>query len=281
MTPMRQILFPTDFSATADNAFIYALRLAQQLKAELILFHAFNYTTAQALFAPADVLEEASATRHEEAYGHFQAYERIASEDPELPIRVHPVVRPGFAADVILELCEEYQPYMVVMGTKGSSNLAHDILGSVTTTILKYAKCPVMAVPESARFQGIRRITYATDLKERNLLDLYQIRQISRAIGAELSAIHVVTTLPPGDSEVYLREMEDRFTLGMEFDTVPLHVMAAETIDGGLYQFITHAHIDLLAIHPHQRAFFNELFQPSLTQKIALHAHIPVIALHG
>lgn len=278
---MRQILFPTDFSPTADNAFVYALHLAQQLKAEIILFHAFNYTTAQALFAPADVLEEVNAVRHDTAYAQFQTYEKMAQEDPNMPIRLHPVVRQGFAADVILELCEEYQPYLVVMGTKGSSNFAHDILGSVTTTVLKSARFPVMGIPEHARFQGIHTIAYATDLQEKNLRDLYQLTQIARALEARAFAVHIATALPPGDAETHLREMEDRFSPGMEFDTVSLRVVAASSAAKGLDAFIEQENIDLLAIHPHQRTFFDELFRPSLTQQMALHARIPVLALHG
>src|SRR5690554_1951361 len=39
---MKNILFPTDFSQTADNAFIYALHLAKSLGADLHILHTYS-----------------------------------------------------------------------------------------------------------------------------------------------------------------------------------------------------------------------------------------------
>lgn len=39
---MKNILFPTDFSQTADNAFIYALHLAKSLGANLHVLHTYS-----------------------------------------------------------------------------------------------------------------------------------------------------------------------------------------------------------------------------------------------
>lgn len=276
---MRKLLFPTDFSTTADNAFVYALQLAQAFEAEITLFHAFTYTTAQALLAPADVLEEVSAVRHDEALAHFERYEEIAREDAQVHINLYHVVRPGFAADVILEVCESVQPDLVIMGTKGSSNLAHDVFGSVTTSVLKAAKCPVLAVPEKARFMGISKIAYATDFREKNLRNLYLLAQFAHKLKAETCAVHVETGSLPDKAEI--QEMEDRYTLGMEFDTMALHIVSATSVGKGLQAFIATQGIDVLALHPHRRAFFQELLHPSLTQQMALHAHTPVLALHA
>ena len=39
---MKKILVPIDFSETSDNAFIYALELANKIKGELVLLHTFD-----------------------------------------------------------------------------------------------------------------------------------------------------------------------------------------------------------------------------------------------
>jgi nucleotide-binding universal stress UspA family protein len=39
---MKKILYPTDFSETAENAFIYALQIADTLGASVITLHAFD-----------------------------------------------------------------------------------------------------------------------------------------------------------------------------------------------------------------------------------------------
>ena len=40
---MKKILFPTDFSAPANNAFVYALQLADKLNASITTLHAFSH----------------------------------------------------------------------------------------------------------------------------------------------------------------------------------------------------------------------------------------------
>ena len=42
LTIMKRILFPTDFSEASNNAFVYALKLADAMKAELITLHAYE-----------------------------------------------------------------------------------------------------------------------------------------------------------------------------------------------------------------------------------------------
>jgi len=39
---MKKILFPTDFSEASINAFIYALKLADSIKGEIITLHVYD-----------------------------------------------------------------------------------------------------------------------------------------------------------------------------------------------------------------------------------------------
>ena len=54
---MKNILVPTDFSATAERALYYAIELAKKENAKLLLFHAYdiNYTSGE---IPYNVIEE-------------------------------------------------------------------------------------------------------------------------------------------------------------------------------------------------------------------------------
>lgn len=40
---MKKILFPTDFSDNSNNAFVYALKLAEKLQAEVITLHVYQF----------------------------------------------------------------------------------------------------------------------------------------------------------------------------------------------------------------------------------------------
>ena len=42
---MKKLLFPTDFSETANNAFVYALKMAKSIDAEVIVLHVYDLPT--------------------------------------------------------------------------------------------------------------------------------------------------------------------------------------------------------------------------------------------
>ena len=49
---MKKILFPTDFSEVANNAFVHALGLAKLVHGELILLHTYELPIIDNQFAP-------------------------------------------------------------------------------------------------------------------------------------------------------------------------------------------------------------------------------------
>ena len=49
---MKKILFPTDFSEAANNAFVHALEFAKIVNAELVLLHTFELPVYDNQFFP-------------------------------------------------------------------------------------------------------------------------------------------------------------------------------------------------------------------------------------
>ena len=49
---MKRILFPTDFSESATNAFVHALEFAHRVEGELILLHAFDLPVFDSQYFP-------------------------------------------------------------------------------------------------------------------------------------------------------------------------------------------------------------------------------------
>lgn len=49
---MKKILFPSDFSPVATNAFVHALEFANTVKAEIVLLHTFDAPSFDSSFFP-------------------------------------------------------------------------------------------------------------------------------------------------------------------------------------------------------------------------------------
>jgi nucleotide-binding universal stress UspA family protein len=255
---------------------------AHRFEAELVFYHAYNYTSAEALFAPSDVLEGIHNERSETAVKRFQDYQQSVRERCGERVKTDLLIEPGFAVDGILRSAEELNAGLIVMGTTGAGNIATKLLGSVTTSVINRANCPVLAVPVKAGFKKVKRIAYATDFQEKDLRAVYTLADFARRLHAEVLSVHV-TADRSSNRHLKLREhSEDLYWPEMEFNSFPLHIVEARDPLRGLSDFIREQKVDFLALMTrHNRAYFDAILRGSLTRDFALHAEIPILSLHG
>ncbi|WP_290919530.1 universal stress protein [Halodesulfovibrio sp.] len=156
---IHKILYATDLSEPAKHALGYALSLAGQYKAELMLLHvipdwARNVTLASGLdFATIynedtwlkikdDVLRDSmkhAKERIESAYLHY----KHELEDGGVTTSVH--VQTGHPVSTILQFASAAD--LVVMGTYGHSRLGNLFAGSVAQGVIAKSPVPVLVVP--------------------------------------------------------------------------------------------------------------------------------------
>jgi nucleotide-binding universal stress UspA family protein len=138
---LRKILFANKGSSAGDRALLYLEHLAQQEGAEVVVVHAFEvpsrYITTDTYEDLHEVFQRASWAVVEDAVQELQKAGVVARG----------VVREGRAARTILEVAQEENASLIILGTRGPSSVAELLLGSVSTDILRFARCPVLAVP--------------------------------------------------------------------------------------------------------------------------------------
>jgi nucleotide-binding universal stress UspA family protein len=138
---LERILVPVDFSDCSLDALQYAVVVAQQAQASLMLLH---------------VLEPVSYGLDFDL-GHFRSREDVREswtkrleklaathQHPHMPIEYR--LRGGFPADSILDAAQTLPCDLIVMGTHGRRGISHTISGSVAEAVLRKAHCPVIAV---------------------------------------------------------------------------------------------------------------------------------------
>jgi len=95
-------------------------------------------------YATTEVYEDLRASFERAAWAVVDdAVEELEKGD----VSVRGVVREGPAAQVILQVADEENASLIVLGTRGPSSAAELLLGSVSAEVLRRARCPVMAVP--------------------------------------------------------------------------------------------------------------------------------------
>ena len=69
----------------------------------------------------------------------------------------------GFAADEIVDLAKESNAGLIVLGAQTEGNLVEKLIGMVTTEVLRRASCPVLIVPQKAKFKEIKMQAIRTE----------------------------------------------------------------------------------------------------------------------
>jgi len=278
---MKKILFPTDFSETADGAFTYALFMADQLDATIYCLHVYSLAHTADMLAPAEIITSLQDEEEEWALEKMEAYHRRIEAETEKEISIKPLLKPGFAADGIAEACRSLEPDLLVMGTQGATNAIDKMLGSVTSQVIQESQVPVLAIPNGTHYTPINRIAYATDFQAKEEKAVGQLGEMARSLGASVAAVHVLKSdmeLPAPDEEA---QVENYYRAAMGMDSLQLFHLRHDDTAKGLAQFMEREHADVLATSTYHRGFFERLFHRSLTRQLALYAGKPLLVFHS
>ena len=137
---LRSLLVMTDFSACADAALEWARSLAEQTGGRLTLAHSYALPMTQWGDASFDGDSMLESIRQ----GAKQALSSLAQSVEGCPVdtvTIHQL--PTRAA---LDIAEERDIELIVLGTRGLSGVAHVTLGSTAERIIRFSDVPVVTV---------------------------------------------------------------------------------------------------------------------------------------
>ncbi|WP_277632981.1 universal stress protein [Avrilella dinanensis] len=278
---MTKILFPTDFSETANNAFLYALKLAHSLNAELLVLHVYEMpiisTTSSGepdlIFDVYDKLEE---NQFEYYKKHLRELQDIAQKNEMKRVNMNFAFERGILLSIIQRIIDEQNIDFIVMGTVGASGIGKKLLGSNTVNVIRGVKIPVISVPHNARFEGLKKIGFTTLFKDKDIPAMEEVINIAEQLNAAIQVIHVTNTPDDDDFQLKLTEWKNRFSQAF----VSFHIIESNDVEGSIFDFIGEQQINILAMVRRNRNFFDRLFGSSFTKKLSYHINEPVMVLH-
>lgn len=141
-----RIVVGTDGSETAGEAVRQAVDLAKLANAELNIVSAYEPVSKRRIKqeqadAPADVQYEINP--HEDVNLVLEAAAASAKQEG-VEVRTHPVQ--GNPADAILNVAEQTDADLIVVGNKGMTGTRRFVLGSVPNNVSHHAPCSVIIV---------------------------------------------------------------------------------------------------------------------------------------
>ena len=262
---MKSLLVPVDFSPASENAAKFAAELARKEGARLILLHAYRLpvsTSEMPVLVSLAEVEESANLDMERLQG------RLVKDFPN--VDVDGVCRMGFAVEAIIEASANFQPQMIVMGMRGHSGAVERILGSNTTALMKRAFCPVLIVPEFAKFVNPEILVVGCDhpgaisprVRE-------QIKRLSTEFNSNIEYVSVTSKKP----ELVL---QDEVNANQSYKAVTLE---GEDVIDEMNKYMDQTPNGWLVMMPHRYGLLESIFHVSKTRKMAWHTHVPLLSL--
>ena len=154
----RHILVATDLTPNSVFAFQHAVMLARLSNAQLHLLHVLPEVDASIRSYVSTIMGPGNLDRfemqHEEQARSLikSRLEKFAREElagkPEDLQRVRNVlVKHGHPAALILQLADQLEVDVIVMGTHGKGAMEYTFLGSIAKRVVRKSRIPVLLVP--------------------------------------------------------------------------------------------------------------------------------------
>lgn len=162
---IKKILYATDLSESAINAFSYAASLANMYGAGITMLHVMAEFPGEDFIVnmiSTDTWEEIKQRHYSEARNQligkrrenvalkevletFSEQVQTDSQDQSF-VTDEVLVKQGTPAEVIVETAKELNCDLIVMGTHGHGVLADVLVGSTAKWVVKHSPIPVLVV---------------------------------------------------------------------------------------------------------------------------------------
>lgn len=274
---MRKILFPTDFSETANNAFLYALSLAESQDAIVYILHVYELPIINGGLSAGliqNVYDTVKLGQFESFKENIPQLRKIADDNGLGHINMKFILEEGNFLYLMRETIEEEKIDFVVMGTTGNSGLEKIIFGSNTINAITSLKVPILSIPNHITFRGIKNIGFTTVFDNKDKEALYYLTEVAGRHNGNIKCLHVSKDGKYNENALKLwkEEFKDE---PVEFEVVN-NPDPAEAV----LEFIVRDELDILAVVSRNKGFFEKLFSPGLTKKIASKNKVPLFVFH-
>ncbi len=274
---MKNILVPVDFSDNAENALAFACGLSNKLNAEISLLHSYHVPVPVSDTGILPISD--SEVRKISLDGLNRMRKDAESKFPQVRMNIHATM--GMADIEIPAYAKKNKSDLIVMGTHGASGIGEFLIGSNTASVMENAEVPVMAIPDKAKFNGIKKIVFAADYGNHNFNHMHYIIDFAKTFEAEIILLHITSgKLEDNFEDLEIGRFKEHIIKESGYKNISYRLMEDKDVFHGMNTYIEQFPPDMVAMSMHDRTLAQRIFGRSLTKRMAYHSHIPVLALH-
>lgn len=263
MKPLKTIIACTDFSAGSQSATRYAAALAAAAKAGLVLLHV-HY------------VQSSSGKAEDETASRARLLLSADELKKEFKIEIRTEQRSGLPVDEIISAARAVSADMIVTGAKDTP-AGSGLVGGLVYDLMHASLFPVLAIPQTIRFQPLKNIALAIDPGNRDAFDDSMLRNLQHIFGSNLVLLHVQEKDSKDETKMQMATVAVEYRYAELMHRILL--VENENLVSGLSALFENGQAELLAIIPHRHYFLDRMMRSTQTQKVLKKVHYPLLAL--
>lgn len=289
----KRILVPVDFSDYSMKACQIAFNMAYVLNAKVKILHVYFSPYYPSALPFSDIFsyqiekDETPQSVIEKVREDMKALckkidKKIA--DGEFPtINYSYVLREGLPEEEIVSFSKEYDPAILIMGTRGKNQKDMDLIGSVTAEVIETTQIPIIALPENTHFSDfkeVKNLAFFTNFSQRDLIAFDSMMSVLKFYKPKIFLTHIAGKKDTWD-EIKLQGINTYFKKQypeIEFDH---GILNGNELNEDIERYIRAKNIDVLALATSKRNIFARMFNPSIARKMLFHTDTPLFVLRG
>lgn len=281
---MKRILFLNRYDEQSPSIFKYALKIAELLDAIVLLAHVYKGASIPMIgdgIKEFQVREEISKSleRNNRQRELEKLTEFVDEHRPDkysnILLEYH--VANGIPKYEILELIKNQKVDLITMGMKSPNKFWEAIHGDLAPKMIDLANCPILLVPPNAKSFGLKKIAYAVDLVNPDLISIKILFDWVIIFKGELHLVHKKDELlKMNDTSDKMKQLIHNISGPLPPSNIHYHILNGNTSES-IIDFLEKTQANIIGMTTEHRGFWKQLFDPSLTKEIAQKAGIPVL----
>ncbi|MDN3724187.1 universal stress protein [Aequorivita sp. SDUM287046] len=277
---MMNILIPTDFSDSSHNAMKYALEYFSGVEVNFHMLHVSSENFAE-------TKEQESIIQSDEKIQTVKSVSALLKEEIRM-CKFHTTNKAHnfFPHHENLSLVEAIRKKMakieidfIVMGTRGNSTMESSELGSNACDVITKVKCPILVIPQNARFKLINNIAFLTDYN-----GIYRNKVIStlaQTLELHQSPLRVLHIKLP-NANLTASQTDNKGFLHYSFKEKKhsFHFVESKDLEMGIQDFVETWDINLLSVVAKNLNFIQRLLLRPTFPDIGYTTKVPFLVLH-
>lgn len=262
---MKNILVPIGSTNNAKHTLQYAIDLANEINANVLVFRAYSALTKAGTILNIDAIIERET--------NLYLRTMVASVNTK-NVDVKLVSAKGSTVESVLSIDAELGIDLIVVGAKSNSMKNDVFLGKTAGSLVKQTNIPMLTVPDGYVYKPIKSVLMGFKSGKINKeITLYPIAFFAEKFKLDINMLLVKT---PGFSESDL-------VLDKKLEALKTSLTITEnaTTFQGVLEHFRNNNPDMLCVFRRKRGFFQKLWEKNTILKSEFHTSLPLLILKG